>query len=203
MTFSLNTSDKPKTDTCKCGKTYTIAYDYRTGIRKNKECPSCTYSKAYKKNSKKQESSFISKKKDSKGTIKKKKVKIPNTSKKLDKKLDDAWLLLVKLRAGMKCEYCGKKTTLNSHHIFSRSNKSVRWDTMDGICLCVKHHTFDPLFSAHKGSVAFNKWLREYKGEEFMNKLENRANITSHYSISEKQIILDELLKEIKLLQNT
>ena len=171
-------------------------------------CPVCLnknnkemLKRSFKKNSEKQESSFTSKKKDSKGTIQKKKVKIPNTSKQLDKKLDDAWSLLVKLRAGNKCEYCGKTTTLNSHHIFSRSNKSVRWDTINGICLCVKHHTFDSLFSAHKGSMSFNKWLRELKGEEFMTILENRANNTSHYSIPDKQIILNELLKQINLLQ--
>ena len=46
----------------------------------------------------------------------------------IDGKLDDAWSELVKLEAGYKCEYCGKNTTLNSHHIFSRSNRSVRWD---------------------------------------------------------------------------
>jgi 5-methylcytosine-specific restriction endonuclease McrA len=32
---------KQKTDICHCGKKYTIAYDFRTGFRKNKECPSC------------------------------------------------------------------------------------------------------------------------------------------------------------------
>ena len=58
-------------------------------------------------------------------------------------KLDKAWSLLVKLRAGMKCEIqgCTHKPTLNSHHIFSRKNASTRWDVENGICLCVGHHT--------------------------------------------------------------
>ena len=41
----------------------------------------------------------------------------------IDGKLDNAWSELVKLRSGMKCEYCGKTTHWNSHHIYSRSKR--------------------------------------------------------------------------------
>ena len=59
-----------------------------------------------------------------------------------DAKLDKLWSLLVKHRAGWRCEYCGsREKVLNSHHIYSRSNRSTRWDLENGVCLCGKHHT--------------------------------------------------------------
>ena len=116
----------------------------------------------------------------------------------IDGRLDDAWALLVKLKAGNKCEYCGKTTTLNSHHIYSRSKKSTRWSTMNGISLCVPHHVFSSKFSAHKTSVEFTEWLYDYKGREYMELLRLKANHTSKLFAFEKQVLLDELNKEIK-----
>lgn len=123
--------------------------------------------------------------------------KKPTSTKSLEKQLDEAWSLLVKLRAGMKCEYCGNKQQLNSHHIYSRAKKTVRWDAIDGICLCVNHHIGNQ-FSAHKTSVPFAMWLIEYKGQKFMDNLNWKANQTNHLSFFEKEIILDELRKEIE-----
>ncbi len=119
----------------------------------------------------------------------------------IDGKLDDAWSLLVKLRAGMKCEYCGKATRLNSHHIYSRSKRSTRWDVNNGICLCVGHHTFSSGFSAHKTPLEFTDWLEKYKGTNFIDKLRIKANYTSKIHQFEKELLLDELKKEIKELE--
>ncbi len=116
----------------------------------------------------------------------------------LDKKLDDAWSLLVKLRANNQCEYCGKTSFLNSHHIFSRSKKSVRWDVINGICLCVAHHTFSSNFSAHKTPTEFHIWLVDKKGDDYVQRLRMKANATAKWSNFEKEIILSELQKDIK-----
>ena len=116
----------------------------------------------------------------------------------LDKKLDDAWSLLVKLKAGMKCEVCHKRTHLNSHHIYSRSKKSTRWHTKNGICLCVAHHVFSSSFSAHKTPLEFTDWLLNYKGQAFVDRLRLRANSISKLMKFEKEILLEELLTEIK-----
>lgn len=120
----------------------------------------------------------------------------------IDGKLDIAWSLLVKLKAGMKCEidHC-KKTTLNSHHIYSRSKKSTRWETMNGICLCVGHHTFSSKFSAHKTPLEFIRWLDKYKGEEFMTLLQIKAHQTSKLHLFEKELLLSELNREINELK--
>ena len=124
------------------------------------------------------------------------------TRKGIDGKLDKAWALLVKLRAGMKCEIPNcNKTVLNSHHIYSRSKKSTRWDVMNGICLCVGHHTFSSTFSAHKTPLEFTEWLTGYMGEEKLMLLRIKANQTSKLHPFEKELLLKELLKEIKELE--
>ena len=119
----------------------------------------------------------------------------------IDGKLDDAWSKLVKLRANKKCEYCGKTSYLNSHHIFSRSKKSVRWDTMNGVCLCVGHHTFSSKFSAHKTPTEFHIWLVEKKGNDFIQRLRLKANSVAKWSNFEKELILKELRKEISIYE--
>ena len=114
----------------------------------------------------------------------------------IDGKLDEAWSKLVKLEAGMQCEVCGKTTTLNSHHVFSRSNRSVRWDETNGICLCVAHHTFGN-WSAHKSPVEFIYWLEEEYGKEYLEDLRFRANQTKKWSKAEKEELLIKLNEKI------
>lgn len=111
--------------------------------------------------------------------------------------LDDTWSKAVKERVGYKCEYCGKTETLNSHHIFSRSNKKVRWDMDNGICLCVLHHVFG-IFSAHKSPLEFGEWLKETRGIDWYERLREKAklNTTVKYTKpnkAEEQIIREEL----------
>jgi len=97
--------------------------------------------------------------------VKTKKIKKFNKSK-FGKKLDIAWSLAVKKRAGYKCEVCGKTDTLNSHHIVGRRNHTVRWELDNGVCLCVSHHKFG-LQSAHEDSPWFTEWLKENKPNEY------------------------------------
>jgi hypothetical protein len=118
----------------------------------------------------------------------------------LDKHLDSAWSLLVKLKAGMQCEYCKTRLNLNSHHIYSRANKAGKWFVPNGICLCVGHHIGNT-FSAHKTSVDFTMWLIQYKGQKFMDDLKLKVKSTYHWTDFEKRLLLKELKKEIKELQ--
>jgi hypothetical protein len=114
----------------------------------------------------------------------------------IDNKLDKLWSLLVKHRAGFKCEYCGtREKMLNSHHIYSRSNRSTRWDLENGVCLCVGHHTFSTKFSAHKTPTEFTEWLYEVKGEAFMNKLKVKAHAIAKLKPFEKEEMYEELIK--------
>lgn len=47
---------------------------------------------------------------------------------------------------------------LNAHHIIPREVKELRYDRMNGICLCPKHHKFG-LLSAHKNALWFITYL--------------------------------------------
>jgi hypothetical protein len=117
----------------------------------------------------------------------------------VDGKLDVAWALLVKLKAGMKCEYCLTTTKqLHSHHIYSRSKKSTRWHVKNGICLCASHHVLNSSFSAHKTPLEFTQWLLNYKGQDYIDRLQIRANTISKLHKFEKEILLQELQNEIK-----
>lgn len=119
----------------------------------------------------------------------------------IDKKLDVAWSRAVKLKAGGMCEYCGKGTTLNSHHIYSRSKASTRWALSNGVCLCVAHHTFSSVFSAHKTPTEFTDWIREKRGEEWYDLLREEANNFKKYTKDEKEELLQSFniyLKDTK-----
>lgn len=93
-----------------------------------------------------------------------------------DARLFKLWAEKVKELAGNKCEKCGKPNGLNSHHIYSRSKLSTRWDTDNGVCLCVAHHTLSSSFSAHKTPAEFIEWIKERRGEEWYMSLRRKAN---------------------------
>lgn len=118
----------------------------------------------------------------------------------IDGKLDKAWSRLVKERAKWRCEYCkvGVTKKLESHHIYSRANKSTRWKVENGVCLCFSHHVGSSKFSAHQTPVEFTEWLYKEKGERFMRNLRWKAHSVSKLALFEKKIILEELEKELK-----
>jgi len=128
--------------------------------------------------------------------IKKKKKK--SSRKILRKQLDKIWAEIVKDRAGNKCERktCKKTTYLNAHHIFSRSNLSVRWDLNNGVCLCSGHHTLNN-FSAHKAPIWFIEWLKQERGIEWYNELRLKANQIKKWTDTDLELLL-EVFKEIK-----
>jgi len=111
-------------------------------------------------------------------------VKIPKLS-----TLDSLWAKVIKQRANNRCEYCGKTTTLNSHHIFSRSNMGTRWSPENGVCLCVSHHVFGSM-SAHKAPVEFVLWLKEKRGDEWFEALRIKAkSICKPDKIKTKEVL--------------
>jgi 5-methylcytosine-specific restriction endonuclease McrA len=89
-------------------------------------------------------------------------------------RLDKEWREAICQRADNKCEYCGKSGRMNAHHIFSRSNLSVRWDLDNGICLCVGCHVFAN-HSFHKAPAESIEWLKLNRGEEWYDALRLKA----------------------------
>ncbi len=106
---------------------------------------------------------------------KSKRLKKQNSKTYITKKLDIEWSKEVKELAGNKCEYCGKTEHLNSHHIFSKSNMTVRHDVDNGVCLCAGHHVFKSDFSAHKTPTEFVEWIKVYRGLEWYERLRSKA----------------------------
>lgn len=63
------------------------------------------------------------------------------------------WSSAVKNRAGKKCEACSSTKKLNAHHIENfNTNKTLRYDVRNGVCLCPRCHKFGP-FSAHRSFI--------------------------------------------------
>lgn len=104
-----------------------------------------------------------------------KRVKKQSSPGKLREIKDKQWSLEVKQRDDFKCVHCGKEEYLNSHHIFTRNNYAVRWDLDNGITLCSGCHTMSSKFSAHKTPLEFYDFLLELKGQEFIDKLKQKA----------------------------
>lgn len=116
----------------------------------------------------------------------------------IDGKLDKVWSDLVKARAGYRCEYCHVKgKQIHSHHIYSRANRSVRWDLTNGIALCASHHVLSSKFSAHQTPVEFTEWLYRVKGDEFMDELRMKAALVFKWDKITKGILFDDLTNEL------
>ena len=102
----------------------------------------------------------------------------------LIKACDKLWSAIVKERADMACEICGKVEHLNSHHIITRSDKVLRWHIHNGLSLCAGCHTLSSKLSAHKSPFAFVEWfnkkfpfryekLKMMKGKPFKTNISN------------------------------
>ncbi len=107
--------------------------------------------------------------------------------KKLQKHLDSLWSEKVKQRDGFACVVCGKKEYLNSHHIYSRTSFSTRWDLNNGITLCSGHHTLKSDFSAHKTPTEFVEFLIKRYGQKYIDDLKIKKN--SFYSFNYEEIL--------------
>ncbi len=114
-----------------------------------------------------------------------------------DKILLALWVKLASLKAGNKCEWCGCTNTLNAHHIYSRSNKLVRYDEDNGIILCAGHHVLNKL-SAHKAPFEFQEWIRKKRGENWYIMLRLKAFPQDVHQKPDYKLIKLYLEQEIK-----
>jgi ribosomal protein S14 len=81
----------------------------------------------------------------------------------IKKKLDKLWS--EKIRQKGRCEICGRKENLNSHHIIGRRSLNLRWDIRNGCCLCPACHTFSTN-SAHQNPLFFLDWLKKHRPDD-------------------------------------
>jgi len=65
------------------------------------------------------------------------------------------------------CQICMKKPNkIHVHHIIPRQVKELKYDVMNGICLCFNHHKVGKE-SAHNNALFFCHWLRENKPNQY------------------------------------
>ena len=66
------------------------------------------------------------------------------------------WKLLVKTRAGYRCEICGCTTKqLHAHHLIDAGVLCYRYEPMNGICLCASCHKLDKHRAAHRNPMVW------------------------------------------------
>ena len=83
-------------------------------------------------------------------------------------KADDEWSK--QIRAVGCCEICSRGGRLNAHHIINRTRLRYRHDLSNGVCLCVRCHSFDSDISPHAdsyGNEKFMAWLAESRPGQF------------------------------------
>ena len=109
--------------------------------------------------------------------------------------LDALWSKAVRLLHRNKCAICGRKTTLNAHHLFSRSTMSVRWDVDNGMCLCAYHHMLGNV-SAHKSPLLFAEFMIKERGQEWYASLLKKAS--PEFKLGATQVDKSAVEKELQ-----
>jgi len=84
--------------------------------------------------------------------------------------LDKLWSAKVKELASHKCEICGSTEKLEAHHIHRCKHYGVRWNVINGACLCWKCHQKSD-YSAHKNSLYFFREMIRRRGDDWGDEL--------------------------------
>jgi hypothetical protein len=111
------------------------------------------------------------------------------------KSLDSLWGSVTKAFYGNRCEHCGSPNNLNSHHVYRRTLRALRWDYRNCVVLCANCHMCSNQFSAHGTPLLFAKWFLDLRGVEWVALLKEKA-----LKEPEKP---EHFLIELHALQNT
>lgn len=123
---------------------------------------------------------------------------------KIHRRLFKLWSEAIRIRSGLKCEYCGIKnkaaningvsTKLDSHHFVSRKVKDMplKFDINNGICACPICHKWG-MPSFHRDPITTITWLMNNIPERYHYVLEN-----SHIRVDlDNRAILLEIEKRL------
>ena len=87
----------------------------------------------------------------------------------------------------------GKPVILNAHHIVGRQCHPLRFDLLNGICLCQHCHKFSP-DGPHRGMLVFHDWLKRERPDVCDYLLSHRHGDAGMVeSETQMQIIVGEL----------
>src|SRR5262249_36052978 len=90
------------------------------------------------------------------------------------------------------CQRCDSVSDLQCAHIFSRRNKSVRWDLDTAVTLCHRHH----LSWAHSEPIQFMEWVKKWLGLKRFRELRRRAMTPKIWTPAEL-ITIKKVLKSL------
>ena len=103
----------------------------------------------------------------------------------------------VRMSRNNTCEHCGN-TDRQMHlaHIYGRRAKSIRWDTMNALCLDTHcHRTFT------ENPLDFDAWLKEYLGQGYIDILNHKRNTLLKTTKAMRKDIAAHYREQIKLME--
>jgi hypothetical protein len=106
----------------------------------------------------------------------------------LNRKLDTAFSILIRKKG--RCERCGRMDSLQDAHVVPKTNKALRWDIFNHLCLCIRCH----LWFAHKDPLAFTDW--------FCSAYPNRAKYLEENRTKLKKRTEDDLKELLRNIEN-
>jgi len=110
--------------------------------------------------------------------------------KKLIKKLDATWSLLVRQKC--MCELCGARGDIKSfdaHHVVRRSYMATRWELSNGVCLCKGCHRFKVHMDTLMATRLVNR-LKESRGADWYDELLMKSYQIVKYTVRDLENIL-------------
>jgi len=133
---------------------------------------------------------------------KKKKISARKLIKSLRNRAKKLWRQRVLERWNNKCVICGSTKLPNCHHIVPKETFILlRYDPINGIVLCPKHHKFNK-FSAHKNPLWFVsmlvKLMKAHELEHLLTTMEKIVPFEYKLGVNEYIQIIDNLNKESK-----
>ncbi len=97
---------------------------------------------------------------------------------KLHESNDDLWRRII--RAPCVCERCGQEgeeKDFEADHIVTRGNLRLRWNLLNGICLCICCHKYKHLSSMTE--IEYQVWVRKEHPErwQYLQELKNQLAV--------------------------
>jgi len=110
---------------------------------------------------------------------------------------DIAFSTAIRMAKNYTCEHCGKSGGhTEAAHIYGRANKSVRWDTLNILCLC---HTCHRTFTANP--LDFENWLKGYVGSGYLDILNEKRQRIQKTTAAYRKEVAKHYRAQIKLME--
>lgn len=101
-------------------------------------------------------------------------------------KLDKLFSEIIRGRGA--CERCGSKKSLQTSHIYSRTNRSVRWSIDNAFCFCAGCH-----FWWHQHPLEASAFVKEKYGKKKAGALTKKSQQIVKRTVKELEELYNEL----------